>query len=46
MKRIIALLLASIMVLSMVACGNTEEKKEEAKSVNNKFNSKVKKVKF
>lgn len=33
MKRIIALLLAAIMVLSMVACGTTKEddKKEEAK---------------
>ena len=34
MKRIIALLLASIMVLSMVACGTTKEddKKEEGKT--------------
>ena len=31
MKRIIALLLVAIMVLGMVACGKTEEKKEETK---------------
>ena len=41
MKKIIALLLASIMVLGMVACGTTKEddKKEEAKKPEQNFQS-------